>query len=304
MNALIYHVASGQAFFSGVATIFLAAISASFPAGRWAAVVRTCAACVGLILIVVSSTPLPGGFDLGAGALTLAWIGVEGSSRAAWRRARLPLRLVVTAAWGLGAAWELPFHGMPTVPEMGNPTIYVVGDSLGAGIGGEAATWPVLLERRHGVTVRDLSRAGATVASARSQADLVDEPGTLVLAEIGGNDVLGSTSPADFSRGLDGLLARLCAEGRTVVMLELPLPPFCGEYGAIQRRLARSHGVGLVPKRVLIGVLTTRGATTDTLHLSATGHELMAGAVWNVLRPAFAAAGGPARIDRHPGGPR
>ena len=89
---------------------------------------------------------------------------------------------------------------------------------------------------------------------------------SLVLVEIGGNDVLRATRPLAFEEGLDVLLAKLRDTRRTVVMLELPLPPFHNRYGEVQRRLAKRHGVLLVPKRVLMGVLTSAGsATLDTV---------------------------------------
>src|SRR4051812_1052045 len=109
---------------------------------------------------------------------------------------------------------------------MGNPPVFVVGDSISAGMGGESVTWPRLLVRRQQIVVHDLSLMGATVASAgREQAGHVAEPVALVLAEIGGNDLLGGTAPEDFERGLETLLSRLRSRGWTVVLLELPLPP-------------------------------------------------------------------------------
>ena len=43
----------------------------------------------------------------------------------------------------------------------------------------------------------------------------------------------------------------------------------------------------LVPKKVLLGVLTTEGATVDSIHLSPKGHALMAETIWRVVRPAY-----------------
>ena len=51
--------------------------------------------------------------------------------------------------------------------------------------------------------------------------------------------------------------------------------------------VAVSHGVLLVPKRVLIGVLTSEGATLDTVHLSPRGHALMAETVWDIIGQAI-----------------
>jgi acyl-CoA thioesterase-1 len=191
--------------------------------------------------------------------------------------------------WWTGVGLELPFHLSPSLPPLGNPTVFVVGDSVSAGMGGERQTWPRLLSDRHGVHVHDLSLAGATVATAlRDQAGGVTESGALVVLEIGGNDVLGGTASEAFERDLDALLTSLRGGGdRTVVMLELPLPPLHNRFGAAQRRLAARHGVVLVPKRVLFGVLTARGATLDTIHLTQTGHTMMAEAMWQVLQQAF-----------------
>ena len=71
-------------------------------------------------------------------------------------------------------------------------------------------------------------------------------------------------------------------------MFELPLPPLCNEYGRIQRRLASAYDVHLIPRRVLMGVLTENGATIDGTHLSNTGHRRLAQEVWAILHPAGA----------------
>ena len=66
-------------------------------------------------------------------------------------------------------------------------------------------------------------------------------------------------------------------------MLELPLPPTYEEWGRVQRALAYKHGVVLIPKRYFAGVLGTRDATADGLHLSASGADAMGDMVYEVL---------------------
>lgn len=109
----------------------------------------------------------------------------------------------------------------------------------------------------------------------------------LVLLEIGGNDVLGSRSAADFERNLDELLRLVCGSKRAVLMFELPVPPLANAYALAQRRLAAKHGVALIPKRIFVTVLTGDAATIDSVHLTASGHARMAEAVWQVVRPAY-----------------
>jgi acyl-CoA thioesterase I len=282
-SLLVYHIGSGHAFFSGIALIQLAGLSAFLRRGRRLAVCRMASACAGAILVAVSSTPLPAWFYAIAGAVTLAWFALEALIRSKHRRLSLGFRNAMLATWWLGIALELPFHLMHAIPLLQRPPVFLVGDSLSAGIGGDIETWPKRLARSHHVVFHDLSRSGADTATAMRQAEQVNGSTSLVLVEIGGNDVLRATRPDAFEQALDVLLAKLRDRGRTIIMFELPLPPFHNRYGDTQRRLAARHGVLLIPKRVLIGVMTSEGATLDTIHLSDRGHALMAETVWDII---------------------
>ncbi|MBM4069967.1 MAG: acyl-CoA thioesterase [Planctomycetes bacterium] len=283
MSWVIYFFGSGFAFFAGCGLILAALAAFSSAQHRWQRSVALVAAVTGLILVALSATPLPYGFYAVAGVVTLAWLIVEQLKEERYPRVRNWLRRATAIIWFAGLVVEAPFLVTPTLKVDGNPTLYVIGDSVAAGVGDETETWPRILARKHAIEVNDFSHAGATVSSALKQAERLPPRGGIVLLEIGGNDVLGSTTAARFNENLDQLLARVRAPNRLVVMFELPLPPFQNEYGRIQRRLALKHGVRLVPKRVFAGVLTKDGATLDSVHLSAAGHQTMANAVWGVL---------------------
>jgi acyl-CoA thioesterase I len=115
--------------------------------------------------------------------------------------------------------------------------------------------WPELLARSHQLELSNYARPGANVSVALRHANEASLGDGLVLLEIGGNDVLGSTGSAVFVRDLEKLLGRACHPGRHVVMFELPLPPLYNEFGRLQRRLAAHYGVLLIRKRVLVGVI-------------------------------------------------
>ena len=66
-------------------------------------------------------------------------------------------------------------------------------------------------------------------------------------------------------------------------MFELPLPPFHHLYGRIQRKLARQFGVVLIPKRYFAKVLASPENTSDGLHLSEKGANLMADTVEELI---------------------
>ncbi len=87
LNALIYHIASGHAFFSGIASIHLAAILSFGSPNRVRSLARTISALLGLLLIAFSATPLPVWFYLIAVIVTL--VGSRGGPPA-WTTPRSP----------------------------------------------------------------------------------------------------------------------------------------------------------------------------------------------------------------------
>jgi acyl-CoA thioesterase-1 len=287
---LIYHIASGQAFFVGSALVLLGLVLAIIIIKRSGFMVfRNVPVFVGAILVAVSATPFPCWFYAVLGLTTLVWLLSEWLRAKVRKQVLIACRLALLVCWFAGIGTELPYHMVPTLPALGRPELFVIGDSVTAGLGErKEVTWPALLAREHDVIVHDFSHVGATVLSAaRKQAIRLEERGGLVLLEIGGNDLLGSTAAPDFRKGLDQLLSIVCRPGRTVVMFELPLPPFRNEFGRIQRGLAADYGVTLIPKRIFLAVLMTPGATVDGVHLSPSGHQLMRDAVWELVEPAY-----------------
>jgi acyl-CoA thioesterase-1 len=282
MNWLVYHIASGQSFFSGLAMIVIAAAMSAEPNQRLARF-ATMLAVAGVLFVVVSSTAIPY-WLYGLLAVSLAaWLATQFTNRG--RRLSQP---VLIAACLLCAAVEVPFHVSPTLGPVTQRSMAVVGDSVSAGLGEQdEVIWPTLFEQQHRVKVLDLSHVGETAGSAskRARQQAFDSP--LVLVEIGGNDVLGSTTAPQFGQDLEALLVCLTGQGRQVFMFELPLPPFYHEYGRIQREAARRHDVLLVPKRVFLGLLAEDGATLDSIHLSQAGHQRMSDVVWELVGPAF-----------------
>lgn len=285
---LVFHVASGQSFFSGSACLAVALCLSAFAKWPWKRIVRNIFVLIGGSLVFASATPLSPWFYLVLLIATLLWLAGEAS------RGRVPhgfvrfLRVAVALVCFTGVDVELPYHFLPSVPQLGRPALGIIGDSVTAGTGQEAViTWPGILADRYGIVVHDHSQMGANVASALGQVASVSSDERLVLLEIGGNDLLGDTTPEAFEAGLAKVLSALHRPGRVVVMLELPLPPTYNAYGRIQRRLARRYQTLLVPKRVLLGILQHGGTTLDTIHLNQDGHRRMADAIWNVMKTGY-----------------
>ncbi|WP_298867968.1 GDSL-type esterase/lipase family protein [uncultured Gimesia sp.] len=284
MNPIVYHIVSGQAFFTGAALVILAALL-SLGESPNAKRVTVLAFVLGLIAITVSSTPLPYWFCGVALVITLLWLW---SGFAKKRRRGLAYALI--GVWMLGMGLELPYHITPDLKPVNARALTVIGDSVTAGLGSgeKAETWPRILARKHNLQVQDISQAGDTVTSALKRVQEQPVNSTVVLLEIGGNDVLGATTTAQFEQALDALLTELEAPNRQLIMLELPLPPFYHDYGRIQRALAKKHNAALVPKRVFLSIIAGSDSTLDSIHLSQAGHQKMANVVWGFLKPAYA----------------
>ena len=283
MNWLVFHIASGQAFFSGVALVLVAA-AASTQSRAIFKRLTVWAFLLGVLAIVLSSTPISCWCCASAAVAMLAWI--ASAYVPAWRRWTAA---AVAAAWLAAALAELPYHIARSLAPVSSRSVTVIGDSVSAGVGGseKSETWPKILAREHGLTVQDLSQMGETAASAlkhvRSQ--VIRSP--VIVVEIGGNDLLGSTTLAQFARDLDALLADLASDNRQILMFELPLPPFHNEYGRIQRATAEKYGVKLIPKRVFSSVVVNRDLRIDGIHLSQSGHQRMADRVWRMIQSAM-----------------
>lgn len=269
-------LASGASLYTGLALLTLGAAVGRIGRKRFRSwkpmeVLLVAAGAAGVLL---SSVPVPRWLLIGWCAGLLAWLGT--------RRRESRLRPASAIVLGLLSftivTVDLPYQwGFPPLEEAPS-RVTVIGDSLSTGIGrlpGDRL-WPRRLERDYPVTVRNLSRGGAHLKEALDLLETHDLTlnGEVVVLEIGGNDLLDGTPPKRFRRQLEALLERL--EARRILMFELPLPPLGFAYGRIQRRLADRHGVGLIPKRHLSGLLFNDVTTLDGLHLSEEGHRRMA----------------------------
>src|SRR5262245_33497979 len=145
MDHLIYHVASGQAFFLGSGLILLGLALSAIVKSKGVLVLRDLAVLVGGILVTISATPLPYWLYGVLGCISLSWLVMEWLKAKIAKKWLVSFRLAVLVSWLAAVAIELPYHLVPLVPTMGQPELFVIGDSVSAGTGEKAVTWPEVL---------------------------------------------------------------------------------------------------------------------------------------------------------------
>lgn len=279
MRWVMFHFAGGDALFVGLIVILFVSLVPESPrsAWRWSLVTLVAVFWSGL-----SSPAWPWKPLLAVFSLLMLWraaIQVQGRESPSVSLMTWCVRLVVVSA--LMLEFTAVGHRSKTVS---TETLCVIADSITAGLNDGEQTWPRMLAEQTGLIVKDASQPGATLRSALRQAELLHDDQAPLWLEIGGNDLLSGMSVADFTRDCDLLCQRVCTPGRTVWMCELPLPPLCSRYGVVQRAICRRYGVQLIPKRRLMQILTTAGATVDSIHLSSRGQELFLQLVQPELR--------------------
>lgn len=284
MNWFAFHIASGDSLYSGAALIACGLLSASCWSVRVVTALGKTLALLGACLVLLSSASalVWGGIPL---VLTvLGWVWLEGRPSVARKRlAYCKLALVVICIGML--LLELPQRWPGRLPQVKHDKIYIVGDSISAGIDVNKPNWPGLLQSQIQAKIVNLAKPAATLDTGLKQASQIPDEACLVLIELGGNDLLSRGSARALGADLEKLLATLDRPGRTLAMFELPLLPGQFLVGRSQRAAAKAHHCYLIPKRFFAGVLASPEATVDGLHLSDHGNQAMAALVKDKLAP-------------------
>ncbi|MGO9084482.1 MAG: GDSL-type esterase/lipase family protein [Candidatus Sulfotelmatobacter sp.] len=287
MNPLVLYFASGESLYPGAALLLMTVATSPYLKRRWLMWLRSFATWLALGLIVMACPPFAWIIDVVFAAAFWLWLIAwnRTAPTLAWSKLQIvsaPLLLVLLLTLPIV---ELSYRRMPVICGQASDHLVVIGDSISSGLGPRGAPWPVVMQHITGVEIRNLSMPGATMTDGLAMADRVYPEDHLILIELGGNDLIAGEPSDTFARALDGVLAKLAAPGRTVVMFELPLLPQRVAYGQIQRRLAAKYGVALIPKRYFTRVIAGRDATLDGLHLTEVGTHRMASLVAQILLP-------------------
>jgi len=287
MNRIALYFASGESLYLGAALLVLVVVLPIFLQRTWMLRIRNVGAWIALIFMVMACPPFALAVDLIFAAVFVLWFITSNQASPSQTSMRLQRvsAVFLTALVLVLTAIEFSQRRMPRISGSTSDHLVVIGDSISSGINPRVQAWPLVLQQRCGVDVRNLARPGAQVSEGLIIARGLTNNDHLLLIEIGGNDLLMGVSSDEYGKSLDALLSRVTAPNRTVVMFELPLLPNKIAYGQIQRRLSAKYRVSLIPKRYFAQVIGDANATTDGLHLSASGAQRMTSVVAQALSP-------------------
>ncbi|MDD5262268.1 MAG: SGNH/GDSL hydrolase family protein [Methylacidiphilales bacterium] len=285
MNQIALGLADGTAFFIGIGLLLASVTTTIFSKSRLAQSSANIGCLVSLVVVLLSATPLPAWEYVLLCVFTAGFLLYinQFRNRKHSRRLRAIFAAGVVVVSIAVAVQESLNQLSPVFTMSAHTRIYVVGDSISAGMGRDTVLWPPLLSDMTGLSVSNLALPGANVQSAQEQIAKIPNIPSVVILEIGGNDLLGPSSSEQFRKGLESILDRLHQGRHHILMVELPLYPFKNAFGEAQRDLARKYGVTLIPKRYFTKILGTEGATLDGLHLSPAGHKLFAETIAGIL---------------------
>ena len=285
MNPLLLQFVNGNGFFAGLALVISALSLRLRFQGRFSRPILTVLAIVGSVIVAISGTPISIWF-YGLWGASFLWTLVVLEIKSLEKFKRSAFTLILLTSMFLGIT-EIPHLLAPTIHISKGQRIFVIGDSISAGMGTKETNWPDVMAKRYGLNVANLAAPGATTESASNQASRIKGGSAVVIVEIGGNDFFGNDDSKLFASCLENLLSGLRQHGHSIFMFELPLPPFYNRYGEIQRALAKKYGATLIPKRFMTHVFGIPDATRDGLHLSQKGHDAMAGSVYGLMKVGY-----------------
>jgi len=283
VNPIVLQLANGNLFFVGLIMIVAALFLRLWFEGRILGLVLRISYIAGIVFVIFSASPLPVWLYCMWFGLCVAAALVVFSRKLSFQR-KILMSFAVSLCSLVMCLVEFPYHLTPTIKASPNEPIFVVGDSISAGISAKERAWPEVLGEISHFKVINLAKPAASVESAMDQIASIVGSNSLVLVEIGGNDLLGHTDSKDFYIQFDQLLGKLAAGNNQVVMFELPLFPFCNAFGKAQRNLAKKYNVTLIPKHYLTDVFGLKDGTVDGLHLSQKGHDALANSINSLLK--------------------
>lgn len=185
--------------------------------------------------------------------------------------------------------------------DVSRPKIVAFGDSLTAGFGlTEKESYPYLLQEKlradgFEYDVVNAGVSGDTSLGGVERIDWVlDTPNvSILILELGANDLLRGIAPSKMKANLDQIIRRAKAKNIKVLLCGMLAPPTMGgdyqrEYGSVFPDLANEHKIAYLPFLLENVALKKELNQADGIHPNAEGERIMTENVYVALKKVIA----------------
>ncbi len=165
--------------------------------------------------------------------------------------------------------------------------IIFFGNSLTAGQGAEPGEdFPTLIGKRLNVPIINAGVSGNTTHDAllRIEKDVLSKNPSVVIIELGGNDLLDRVDSNVTQKNLDLILSKIKPTGAKIVILGIKFFLFNQKYETDLQKLAEKYNATFVPD-ILEGIITDQSLKHDDIHPNAKGYQKIADKLIPILTP-------------------
>lgn len=165
--------------------------------------------------------------------------------------------------------------------------IVFFGDSLTAGQGaGAGEDFPSLIGKALNVPILNVGVSGNTTRDAllRISEDVLSQNPSIVVIELGGNDLLDRVNVEVTKKNFDLILSKIKPTGAKIVILGVKFFLFQQKYETDWQSLAKKYNATYVPD-IFEGVITDQSLKFDDIHPNAKGYQKIAEKLIPIIAP-------------------
>lgn len=165
--------------------------------------------------------------------------------------------------------------------------IVFFGNSITAGQGADIGKdFPTLVGKNLNVPVVNAGISGNTTADAlkRIDKDVIDKNPSIVVVELGGNDLLQGVNVNVTKRNFDLILTKIKSTNAKIVILGIKFYLFKGLYETDLQNFAKKYNAVLVPD-IMEGIIGDQNLKHDDIHPNAKGYRKIADKLTPIIAP-------------------
>lgn len=165
--------------------------------------------------------------------------------------------------------------------------IVFLGNSITAGQGAESGEdFPTLIGKALNVPIVNSGVSGDTTSDAllRIDKDVLSKNPSVVVVELGGNDLLAHEDIGTTNNNFDVILSKIKPTRAKIVILGINFFVFNQRYETSWRELAKKYDAIYVPN-ILEGIITDESLKFDDIHPNAQGYQKIADRLIPIIAP-------------------